>query len=151
MTVKAPARRPPVAARRAGYAVAAALTAVFWFLLNVSPGWQIMPFLTDDTARIIPLLNLSLGVSIVVNLVYLVYDPPWWRSLGDLVTTSVGLAVLVRFWQVFPFAFTGSIDWSLVARVTLFVAIAGSIVGIVVNLVAFLRGVGRRKADSAPR
>jgi hypothetical protein len=149
MTVNAPARRPAVAARRAGYVVAVALTAAFWFLLNVSPGWQIVPFLTDDAARVITLVNLSLGVGIVANLVYLVYDPPWFKSLGDLVTTAVGLAVLVRLWQVFPFAFTGSFDWSLVAHVTLIVAIAGSIVGIVVNLVGFLRGVARRKADPA--
>jgi hypothetical protein len=151
MTVIAPARRPPIAARRAGYVVAVALMAAFWFLLNVNPGWQIVPFLTDDAGRVITLANLSLGVSIVANLAYLVYDPPWWRSLGEVLTTAVGLAVLVRLWQVFPFTFTGSIDWSMVARVTLIVAIAGSIVGIIVNLVIFLRSVPHRKASPARR
>jgi hypothetical protein len=97
------------------------------------------------------LVNLSLGVSIVANLVYLVYDPPWWRSLGEVLTTAVGLAVLVRLWQVFPFTFTGSIDWSLVARVTLIVAIASSIVGIVVNLVTFLSSAAHRKGSPARR
>lgn len=151
MTVNAPARRPPVAARRAGYVVAAALTAAFWFLLNVSPGWQVVPFLTDGAGQVITLMNLSLGVSLVANLVYLEYDPPWWKALGDAVTSAVGLAVLVRLWQVFPFAFTGSFDWSLVARVTLIVAIAGTIVGIVINLVAFLRSVAHLWAGPARR
>jgi hypothetical protein len=151
MTVNAPARRPPVAARRAGYVVAAVLMTAFWFLLNVSPGWQVVPFLTDDAGQVVTLMNLSLGVSVVANLGYLVYDPPWWKALGDVVTSVVGLAVLVRLWQVFPFAFTGSFDWSLVTRVMLIVAIAGTIIGIVINLVAFVRSVMRLRAGPARR
>jgi hypothetical protein len=138
MTV-APARRPPVAARRVGYAIAAVLTAGFWYVVNVSPGWQALPFLTGDFVRILALFNVSLVVSVVVNVLYLAYDAPWWRSFGDLVTTSIGVAVLVRLWRVFPFAFTGSFDWSPVVRVVLVVAIVGSIIAIAVNLVALVR------------
>jgi hypothetical protein len=141
MTVNAPVRRPPVAARRVGYVIAAALTAAFWFLVNVSPGWQALPFLTEDALRVVPLINVSLVVSLVANLLYVAYDPPWFRALGDVVTTGFGLAVLIGIWQVFPFRFTGSFDWSVPVRVLLFLAIAGSIVGIVVNFVAFSRAV----------
>jgi hypothetical protein len=39
------------------------------------------------------------------------------KSLGELVTTGIGLAVLVRIWQVFPFDFAGwSVDWSWLVR-----------------------------------
>jgi hypothetical protein len=42
------------------------------------------------------------------------------KSLGDLVTTGVSLAVLVRIWQVFPFDFAGwSVDWSWLVRLVL--------------------------------
>jgi hypothetical protein len=139
MTVHAPVRRPPVAARRVGYVIAAALTAAFWFLVNMSPGWEAVPFLTEDTTKVVTLVNVSLVVSVVANLLYLAFDPPSWRALGDVVTTGVGLAVLIRIWQVFPFRFTGSFDWSLPVRVLLFVGIAGSIVGIVVNVAAYFR------------
>jgi hypothetical protein len=138
MMTRVPDRRPPVAARRMGYAIAAALTAGFWYVVNVQPGWQALPFLTEDTARILPLLDLSLAVSLVANVLYLAYDAPWWRSFGDVVTTSVGLAVLVLFWRVFPFEFTGSFDWSPVVRVTLVLAIVGSIIGIAANVVTMV-------------
>jgi hypothetical protein len=149
MTVNAPARRSPVAARRVSYVIAAALTAAFWFLVNVSPGWRAVPFLTEDAARIVTLVNVSLVVSLAVNLVYLVYDPPWVRALGDVVTTGFGLAVLIRIWQVFPFNFTGSFDWSLTFRVLLFLAIVGSMVGIVINLVTFFRAVAQPTGTGA--
>ena len=138
--VNAPARQPPVAARRVGYVIAAALTAVFWYLVNVRPGWEALAFLTDDAERVIPLLDVSLAASLVANVLYLAYDAPWFKAVGDIATTSIGIAVLVRVWQVFPFTFTGSFDWSLAVRVTVMMAIVGSIIAIAVNVVALVRG-----------
>jgi hypothetical protein len=69
--------------------------------------------------------------------VYLAYDPPWVRSLGDLVTTGVGLAAAIRLWQVFPFAL--SPGWSTAVRVLLVVAIAGSCIALVAQIVSLAR------------
>lgn len=141
MTVTAAPRRPSVAARRFGYLVAIALQAVLLYLLNVRPGWQVLPFLSPDMRDVIGLLNASIGVGIGVNVLYLVSDPPWLRAAGDVVTSAVGMAVLVRLWQVFPFDFSGtSFDWALVARVLIVVGIVGSAIGIVAALVRWVRG-----------
>ena len=45
-----PKHRPPVAARRFGYVLAALLNAVLLYAVNVWPGWESVPFLTADTA-----------------------------------------------------------------------------------------------------
>ena len=104
------------------------------------PGWQALPFLTSDTSQVIGLVNLSLAVSLAVNVVYLFYDPPWLKSLGDLVTSGIGLAVAIRIWQVFPFAFHGSSAWwSTAARVLLILVIVGSAMSIVVQAVSLAR------------
>lgn len=139
MVANAPSRRPVAAARRVGYAIAAALAGILWFLVNVDPGWRVLPFLTGDFSRVLGLVNVSLWVGVVANLVYLMYDPRWFKSLGDVLTNGIGLVVMVRLWQVFPFAVTGAFDWSLVVRITLAVAIAGSIIGILVNVIALFR------------
>jgi hypothetical protein len=147
-------RRPSVAARRFGYIVAAAITAAIWFVINVWPGWQDLSFLTDQTTEVLWLVNVSLVVSVAVNLIYAVYDPVWLKALGDLVTTSIGLAVLVRAWQVFPFDFSDySIDWAVIARVVLVIGIVGSCIGIVVQLVTLMRlavvgGLGGRRGEA---
>jgi hypothetical protein len=142
MTVTEPARRPSVAARRTGYLVAAAIHAVLLYLVNIHPGWAAIPVLTPDAARVIGLLNLSLVLGLVVNLVYAVYDPRWLTALGSVATTGVGLAVLVWIWRVFPFAFDdASVHWPLVVRVVLGVAIAGSAIGVAVQCVTLVRAV----------
>ena len=61
MTVTAPVRRRTVAARRLGYVIAAALNVATLGVVNVWPGWQAMPCLTDDTPRVLDLVNLTSG------------------------------------------------------------------------------------------
>jgi hypothetical protein len=91
----------------------------------------VVSLLTDDTRQVLGLVNLSLAAGLVANLVYLTQDAPVVNSLGDLVTTGIGLAVLVRIWQVFPFDFAGwSVDWSW---------LVGSLIAIAVQVASPLR------------
>jgi hypothetical protein len=133
------ARRPSAAARRVGYFAGIVIGAALLFVLNAQPGWQALPFLTSNTSQVIGLVNLSLAVSLAVNMVYLCYDPPWLKSLGDLVTSAIGLAAAIRVWQVFPFAFHGSSAWSAAVRVLLILVIGGSAINIVVQAVSLTR------------
>jgi len=124
-------------ARRAGYLLAIGFSAALLVVLNGSPGWQAIPFLASDTGQVLWLVNLSLAAGITVNVVYLAYDPPWVRSLGDLATTGIGLAAAIRIWQVFPFDLSSG--WSAAVRVLLAVAIAGSCIALVVQVVSLGR------------
>jgi len=83
------------------------------------------------------LVNLSLAAGIAATFVYLAYDPPWLKSLGDLATTGIGLAAAIGIWQVFPFDLSSG--WSTAVRVLLVVAIAGSCIALVVQIVALAR------------
>jgi hypothetical protein len=139
MAVETEVRRPSIAARRVGYAIAIVLNAVVWYLVNVRPGWAAVPFLTPETAQVVPLFNASLVVGLVANLIYLGYDPRWVKSLGDLCTSAVSLAVLVRLLQVFPFSFTGWSGWPVLTRVVLVAGLVGTAVGIVAALVSLVR------------
>jgi hypothetical protein len=95
-----PARRPSAVARRAGYGLAILFSTALLIILNGSPGWQAIPFLTSDTAPVLWLVNLFLAAGIAANLAYLAYNPPWLKSLGNLATTGIGLAAAIRIWQV---------------------------------------------------
>jgi hypothetical protein len=133
--------RKPTGARRTGYTIATVLNVVLLYLINGRPGWSVVPFLTDEMTQVLALLNVSLVVGAVVNLVYLIDDPPWLTAAGGIVTTGIGIAVLVRMWQVFPFDFDGG--WSVAARVLLVLAILGSIAGIVVQTVTLIAALIR--------
>jgi hypothetical protein len=138
--MQAATRRPSAAARRFGYLLAAVISTAMWWIINEWPGWREMSFLTSRTPEVLSLVNLSLIVGAAVNLVYAVTDSPWLKALGELVSTGIGLAAAVRVWQVFPFDFSGySINWAALARVALVVAIAGCVIGILVQLVTLIR------------
>ena len=148
MTTHITQHGPTVAGRRAGYAVAMTVNLVLLFLVNVAPGWQAVPFLTESTTEVLLLVNLSMAAAVAANAVYSVFDPAWMRALGDAVTTSVGLASLVRIWQVFPFDFdTTSVPWDVVARWVIGLGIFGCVVAIIVALVRLTRAL----ADVADR
>jgi uncharacterized membrane protein YesL len=113
------------------------------YVVNVWPGWQELGFLTEDTREVLGLVNASIVVSIAANLVYIVRDPGWLRSAGELVTTAVGLAAMIVIWEVFPFDFgDAAFDWAILVRVLLAIGIIGSVIGMfarVVSLVADTR------------
>jgi hypothetical protein len=135
-------RQPSRQARRGGNLASVVINAVLLYLINAHPGWQSAPFLTPATAQVIGLVNLTLVAGIVANAVYFVADPRWLRAAGDLATLTITLVTTVRIWEVFPFAFHGSMAyWSTVVRVLLMIGIVGVSIGILYSLSVLIKGV----------
>jgi hypothetical protein len=131
--------RPARAARQFGYLVGALVNLVLLWLVNVRPGWEVVPFLTPEMAQVLPLVNASMAAGLVAQLVYVVADPRWLRASGDLVVTTVGLVAIMALWRTFPFTFAGtSFDWALVVRILLGLGVVGSVIGVVVALVTLV-------------
>ena len=139
------AGRPSAGARRADYGLAILCSTALLIVLNGSPGWQAIPFLTSDISQVLWLVNLSLAAGIAANVVYLAYDAPWLRSLGELATTGIGLVTAIRIWQVFPLVLSSS--WSTAVWVLLAVGIAGSCIALVAQIVSLARWL----TDRGPR
>ncbi len=133
--------RPGPAARRFGYVVGAAVNAVMLYLINRSPGWEAVPFLTDATTQVLALVNASMATGLVANLAYLKWDPAWLKALGDLVTTSVGVLSMVRVWQVWPLDFSDGSAWNVIARVLVGVGIVGGLIGAIASVARFFRAL----------
>ncbi|WP_298460861.1 hypothetical protein [uncultured Cellulomonas sp.] len=138
--------RPSPAVRRTGYVVSVLVNVLMLLAVTVWPGWQVLPFLSPQTTQVLPLVTASMVAGVVVNLAYLVADPPALRALGDVVVTSVGLAALVAVWRVFPLSFPEqAVDWAAVARVLLVLGMAGSVIAIILALGSLVTGGGRRR------
>ena len=132
------------AQRRAGYVGSILVNAVLIFLLDAHPGWTAVPFLTPATAQVIGLVTLTLAAGIAANIMYFVADPPRLRAFGDLVTLTISLVTTARIWQVFPFAFHGSMEfWSTIFRVILIIGIVGACIGLLYSLVVLITGKRR--------
>ena len=129
--------RPSRAARRFGYVVAIVLNAAMLYAINVWPGWDVVPFLTDDTVDVLEVVNASIVSAMAANLVYVFRDPPRVKALGDVVTTVVGLVAMVVIWRVFPLDLSSG--WETVARALLAIGIVGSGIAIVTGIVRLVR------------
>lgn len=122
MRAHAPGQNVPSAGRRFGYLVGAGINAVLYYLVNGQPGWQVVPFLTADLEKVLPLINLSFALGVITNLLFFVRDPRWLRLLGGIATTTVGLMALWRLREVLPFDFGDtSVNWQPWARLSLLV------------------------------
>jgi hypothetical protein len=100
--------------------------------VNLWPGWQSLPFLTDDFTLALPWVNLSLAAGATAGVVYLVAGFPVVRAWGGLVTTALGLVSAVRMLQVFPIE--GGDAVTVTARVLLVIAVVGSVIGILARI-----------------
>lgn len=138
MTMSSPPgrRRVPTTGKRVGYVIAAAFNALFLWIAHQLLDWQWPRFLTDEFADVLPLITVSFVAGIVVNLAYVWYDDPWFKSVGEIVNGAISLAVAIDMYAVFPFDFSSyATDWSWLARLVLIVAIVGTSIGVVVEVV----------------
>jgi hypothetical protein len=128
-------RVTPRPGRRVGYLVAIAVNVAILWIANHLLEWEWPRFLAPDFDEVLPILSASIVASIVVNALWLLHDQPWFKALGDIVTSAFGLAVCVRTLQVFPFDFlTYARDWSWLVRLVVWVGIVGSAIGVLVGV-----------------
>jgi hypothetical protein len=132
-----------------GYAVAIVVNAVALYIAVNLLAWDWLPFLTAAFASVLPLLRMSLLATIAVNVAYLWHDPPAFRSAMQIVLSAIAVAVTLRVYDVYPFDFSRyGPAWDVAARVLLMLAIAGTIIGIVVEVVRFARAtVGSARTE----
>ena len=137
--------RPSVSTRRSGYVVAVVVNAAMIFVVLNLLDWGVPPFLTEQFTLLVPLIVLSLVASMAANSAYLLYDPPWFKSLCQVGISVISLAVAIRMFQVFPFDFTGYGDeWTSVTRIVVVVAMAGSALSVLAESLKLLSLLTRR-------
>lgn len=130
------------AGRRAGYVVAVLVNLALYYLVNVWPGWQELPFLTGEFPQVLGVLNLSLLAGAAVNAVYLAYDAAWFKSLTQLGLLAISLVVLYRMLVVFPFDLEwGSTDWAWAGRALLVLALIGTGIGVLAEVGRLVRAL----------
>jgi len=121
--------------------VAIIVNLLVYGFINTWPGWDSFDFVTADAADVVPLVNLSIGVSILANIVYLVVDAPRVKAIGEMVVSAVAMVVSVIVLRVFPFNFSAyAFPWELLTRVVLVIAVIGSGISVLVNLYRAIRG-----------
>lgn len=134
------AAAPGRVGRRVGYAVALAVNVALLVIVNNVLDWGWFPWVTADLGRVLPFINASLGASVAANVIYLVYDGPWFKGPAELGLLVISLVSTVRLWQVFPFDFSAyDFAWGTLARWLLGLALFGICVALLVQVAQLAR------------
>lgn len=129
----------PVATRRLGYGITMLVNAAMILVVNNILEWGWFSWLTNDFELLIPIINLSLMASILVNLAYMVYDAEWFKSMCEIGLLVISITVAVRTFQVFPFDFSAySWDWEATTKMIIAFAIIGMSIALIVNAVKLI-------------
>lgn len=135
-------RNDGAAGRRLGYLIAIVVNAAFLAVVGNPSTWDLVPFLTEAFADVWPLLRLSLLATIAMNVIYLWYDDQVFRATTQIALSGLALAVTLRLYDVFPFDFTAyDPAWEDGVTTVLVVAIVGTGIGIVVEVVRLARAL----------
>lgn len=133
-------RRPRTPVHRFGYVVAVLVNLTLAWLIAVWPGWDVVPFLTEETTEVLPFVYASIATGVLVNLVYVADDRPAVKATGELLNALVGFVSVTRIWQVFPFDLDGQwVGWEWLIYIALTVGAFGTAIGAIVQVVTLVR------------
>ncbi len=134
-----PAERAPAPGRRAGYVATVIVNAVLLWISHQLLDWGWPRFLTEDFDEVLPIVSASFVAAIVANLAFVVYDPRWFTSLLEALTSAISLAAGIVVLRVFPFDFSSyAHDWSWLVRTVIVVGIVATAITLVVQLARLL-------------
>ncbi len=126
------------ATRRFGYGVAIAVNVLMLWIVNNLIDWGWPSWLTTDFEKVLPIINVSIVATIAVNLVYLVYDADWLKSMLQIGLLAISLLVTIRLYQAFPFDFSAyGFNWEVVTRGILIFVCAAIGIALIAELVKF--------------
>jgi hypothetical protein len=117
-------------ARSVGYGIAVLINLALIYIVRNITDWGFARFLTEEFDTLVPLITVSLSVSVAMNIIYMFDDRPTIKSAGQIAINLISLFVTIQVLQVFPFDFSTYVfDWSVIVRVVLILAIVGSVIG----------------------
>lgn len=122
---------------KSGYIAAIVINIIMLFVFNMLPNWNIS-FLTADYTKILWAINLSIGATIIANLIYLVYEAGWFRHLSQVILSVIALFVVFLIYSVYPFIISNA-DFSHWFRISLIIVMAGIGIAIIVELFKLIR------------
>jgi len=128
----------PSGGRRVGYLVSIIIDLVLIWVFNNLLNWGV-PFLTSKYTGVLWAIDFSLGASIIVNILNLIFDFSWMRHLGQLILLPISMFATYLILSIFPFTFAGE-SWATGVKITLIIIIACCGIGFIVELVKLIMG-----------
>jgi hypothetical protein len=117
--------------RLASYVIMIFINFALLYVANNLLKWNISWLLPNFSSPLL-FINISLGSIVFVNLLFIFYDPSWFRHIFLMILNVLAFLSTMVLLGAFPFAL--NLTWSLATRIGLAVALAGILVAFIVEL-----------------
>ena len=129
----------PSGTRRLGYFVTILVNFALFYAANHLLEWNV-PYLTEDFNQCLWAINLSFGVTIFINVIFMLFDQRWFRSLMESVNSVFSFVSGYTFYRVFPLDLPVGVNrWAEMAMVILLVIIMLSVLVQLLNAIRYYR------------
>ncbi len=119
---------------RGEFVAAIIINLILLYIFNNLLSWN-LSFIAPTFADVLWILNLLIISTIIVNFIFLLYHPPWFRNLLQIIPDILGINTAYTFLVVFPFIL-GDL-FGLILYLFIILVIIVSIIGLLVHLVKF--------------
>ncbi|MFA5051565.1 MAG: hypothetical protein WC544_00700 [Patescibacteria group bacterium] len=126
--------------RRVDYLISIIINVILLYVANNLLNWRAQ-LITQDWATVLPTVNMMLGVTLAINVLFLFYDPRLFFLIGRNASDLVSLYVTYRVWHVFPFDFHGffGLGWlNPVVKTVLPIACIGLLLAVIIRSVRYV-------------
>lgn len=101
--------KTPSGVRRFGYFISIVVNFIMMYAANNLHNWNV-PYVTERFSECLWAVNLSLGVSIFVHFIFMVFDRKWFRSFMQALINVFSLISVYVFREVFPLDLSDSME-----------------------------------------
>jgi hypothetical protein len=129
--------------RKAGYVIGAVMNGLMIYVFHNLLAWG-FPFITPQFAGVLWAFDLSLGAAVIANLLFLLYDPGWFRHFLKMALAAVGFNAVYVLYTVFPFRFDYPI-FETAMRIALILALVGTGIGFIAEFIKLISSKDCRK------
>ena len=143
MERKMPQNKMPSSARQFGYIVSIMVNIALIYIANNFLNWNI-PYLTKDFAQCLWAINLSLGVTIFINFIFIFFDRKWFKNLMQAFGNVFAFISGFVFWRVFPLNLSDSL--ARIVNFALIIALGVIVLSTMIELLATVRNYNRANA-----
>ena len=100
-------------AKKSGYIAAIVANIILLYIFNNLLNWQVY-FITNALNDILWIINIAIMITILGNVLLLVYNQEWFRHVMKIILNIVAITALYNIFTVFPFNFNSFlVDWSM--------------------------------------
>ena len=92
-------------AKRSDFIFAIIANLIFLYIVNNLLSWN-LSFITSDFSQVLWILNISIGFTIIGNILFLLYSSPWFRHTMRTVINILSFMMAYYLYTIYPFSFS---------------------------------------------